>query len=122
MFAQALNRRRILRAELAAVRGARAALGRPILGQDQILDRGRHAVDAALRRILPPSLFRLFGGGQSAFLINQAKGVEGFIALIDSPERRLCNLDGRQAAITVSGQQVYGGHLANIVAHDVISL
>ena len=119
LLAQPRGRRRVLVPGLIARDRAAAAQGRPAPGQQQVLDRGRHAVDQAGRRAAPPAVLGCARIGQRALSVDQAERVDRAIEPLDPVEHGARHLDRRQPSAAIVSEQLgraegrgigHGGH------------
>ena len=78
-----------------------AAQRRPAARDHDVLDRGRHAVDQALRRALHPARLRRPGSAERGLLVDQQEGVERRLQRGDARQHRLGRFDGRQRLAAV---------------------
>ena len=73
-----------------------AAQGRPAFGQQQVLDRHRHAVQRRQRRAFLPARLRCLCLDQGGGVIQQAERVDAFVQAFDPRQQRLGHLDRRK--------------------------
>ena len=78
---------------LCRIDGARAAQCRPAFGEDQVLDRYRHAVEDVGWRALVPACLRCPRAGQRTVRIDEAKRVQHRIEFGHPRQHRLRRLD-----------------------------
>ena len=106
---------------LIGIDGAGAFQGRPALGQNQVLDRYRHAIEQALGLALAPALLGSPRLGQGAVRIDQAEAVQIRVMGLDAAEHGFGHGYRRQALVAISLQQLVGAQAANIVGHLFLS-
>jgi hypothetical protein len=88
--------RRVHRPRAGGVDGPRAPQRRPSAGQQQVLDRGWHAVQQSGWLPSGPSPFRCPGRGQRLVAADEAVGVDRRVRPVDLREHGLRRLHGRQ--------------------------
>src|SRR6185312_4233293 len=121
-LAQALRHRRVDGPRAVLVGREAAHARRLALGQHQVLDGDRHAVEIAepLAALLP-ALLRGPRGTQRAVGIEMLEGVELGIEGLDAGDRRLRRLDRRGLARLVELGELPGGHQGEIGGHRLVS-
>ena len=107
-FAKPRGGRRVLGPGLVGIDRSRAAQCRPAAREDQVLDRGGHAVDAAERLARLPALLGVARRRHGAFVVDQAIGVEDRIERVDARQRRARDLHRRQVCAPVVRGQRHG--------------
>ena len=100
-----------------AVGRFRAAQRGPALGVEQVLDRGRHAVDEAFGLAFHPARFGLPRGLQRERRIEVAEGVEYRVQRFDALQHRLRGFDGREALRAIEREEFGCGKGARVVRH-----
>ena len=117
LLAQARHHGRVLVPGLIAAHGLGAAQRRPAARDHDVLDRGRHAVDQALRRPLHPARLRRPRGAERGLLVDQQEGVERGLQGGDAGQHGTCHLHRRQCLAAVVLEERRGGQRDRIVAH-----
>ena len=112
------HRRCVLGPILIAGDQGRAAQRRPALGQDEILDRGRHTIDQTLRPAGVPAGLRCAGGGQRTVLVEKAEGIDLVVQRMDRCIGCLGRFDRRQGLATIGGDELRRRHRGQFIAHD----
>jgi hypothetical protein len=118
-LAQARHHRGIDVPGLARVYRPAATQGRPAARQDEVLDRGRHAVEQAGRFTTLPALLAVAGGGERGFGVDVTERVQARIQRVDAREHCARGLDGRGAALAEQGEQFSGGQIGEIGVHGM---
>ncbi len=105
VLAQPGDRRRILVPRLIALGQPRAAQGRPALGQHDVLDRRRHAVDETAWLPLRPARLRLARRRERPLDIDEDESIELGLQAFEPRERRIGRLDRRERLAAIGLDQ-----------------